>query len=134
MTDPGSANGWPEWSVMRIDAFDDPGARGFFVGEGDWPFRGVIVKKDGEYFAFANVCPHRRHPLDLLPDAFLTENGNHLRCASHGALFVPETGECVAGPCVGAGLLVLPSRIAPDGTIHVRAPDSVLAIDGYSLI
>ena len=134
MADPGVATNWPEWPVMRIVELDDTDAKGFSVGDGDWPFRGVIVKKDGKYFAYANVCPHRRHPLDLVPDVFLTENGNQIRCASHGAFFIPETGACVAGPCVGFGLLVLPSRLAQDGMIFVRAPDSMLAIDWSSMV
>jgi nitrite reductase/ring-hydroxylating ferredoxin subunit len=128
-----ASDAWPEWPVMRLDNLGDPDARGFSVGDGDWPFRGVIVKKGGEFFAYANVCPHRRHPLDLVPDAFLTDNGNQIRCASHGALFVPETGECVAGPCVGFGLLVLPSWLAQDGTICIRAPDRMLAIGWSSM-
>jgi nitrite reductase/ring-hydroxylating ferredoxin subunit len=134
MADPGAATNWPERPVMRIAELGDPDAKGFSVGDGDWPFRGVIVNKDGEFFAYANVCPHRRHPLDLVPDAFLTENGNQIRCASHGALFVPETGACVAGPCMGFGLLELPSRLGSDGTIYVRAPDSMLAIDWSSVV
>jgi nitrite reductase/ring-hydroxylating ferredoxin subunit len=134
MTDPGTETGWPEWPVMQIAELGDTDAKGFSVGDGDWPFRGVIVKKDGKFFAYANVCPHRRHPLDLVPDVFLTENGNQIRCASHGALFVPETGACVAGPCVGFGLLVLPIRLAQDGMIFVRAPDSMLAIDWSSMV
>jgi nitrite reductase/ring-hydroxylating ferredoxin subunit len=101
------------------------GARGFFLGEGEWPFRGFVVLQGDSVFAYANVCPHARHPLDLQPDEFLVETGDMLRCSSHGALFRPQTGECVFGPCVGQNLLALNVRIDQAGVIHVTAPASM---------
>jgi len=113
---------------MHRDDLADPGARGFSVGAGDWPFRGLIVRRHGEIFAYANICPHRRHPLDLQPDDFLIDNGALLRCASHGAVFSPETGLCLGGPCVNRHLLSLACRVEADGMIVVRAPDSLQAV------
>lgn len=116
---------WVETPVCRLDQIDEHGARGFLVGDGDWPFRGFVVRRGDGVFAYANVCPHARHPLDMLPDAFLVQDGSLIRCGSHGALFMPETGECVVGPCVGANLLRLDSRIDASGNVLVRAPDSL---------
>lgn len=114
---------WPEWPVARLTDLPDPGARGFLVGDGEWPFRGFVVHKDGEFSAYANVCPHARHPLDFPADRFLTPDGELLRCASHGALFEPLTGKCVLGPCVGRYLLRLEVRVHED-RLWVRAPAS----------
>ena len=122
LPDPDASAEWPEWTVMDVDALGDPDARGFFVGDGDWPFSGFIVKRHGKIYAYANICPHRRHPLDLEPDAFLADDGNMIRCASHGALFVPETGVCLAGPCAGHSLISLACRTESDGRIRVSAP------------
>lgn len=108
-----------------MDDIEEPGARGFMVGEGDWPFRGVVVRSRDGIFAYANVCPHARHPLDMMPDHFLAREGTLIRCGSHGAMFVPETGECVFGPCVGASLLRLDVRVDERGDVRVRAPDSL---------
>lgn len=121
----GPASAWQEWPVCRLDELANPDARGFLVGDGDWPFRGVVVRSGDGVFAYANVCPHARHPLDMLPDEFLAQDGSVIRCASHGALFAPETGECIAGPCVGAHLMSLESRLDEDGTVLVRAPESM---------
>ena len=33
--------------VARLADLGDPGAREFFVGDGDWPFRGFLVQVDG---------------------------------------------------------------------------------------
>ena len=122
------SDAWPERAVCRLDAVADPGAREFFVGEGDWPFRGIVVRRGGAVHAYANICPHKGHPLNLADDDFLVTmagTGQLLRCASHGALFVPETGLCVFGPCSGRGLRALPCRVA-DGMVLVRSPESQL--------
>ena len=34
-----------------------------------------------------------------------------IQCSNHMALFEPDTGECVSGPCVGSTLTRLPARI-----------------------
>ena len=121
-TDDESREAWPEWRVMHIGELGDPDARSFSIGDGDWPFKGFIVHRQGQIVAYANICPHRRHPLDLEPHAFLGDNGTLIRCASHGALFCPESGACLSGPCAGRSLIGLPCRLEPDGTIRVNAP------------
>ncbi len=66
--------------------------------------RAFIVNHDGRHCAYVNRCPHTGGPLDVWPNEFLTEDGRHLICATHGAVFVPDTGLCVGGPCVGDAL------------------------------
>lgn len=114
---------WLEHATLHLDELPDPGAREFLVGAGDWPFRGLLVRRGDEVRAFANVCPHKGHPLNLADDDFFTADGELLRCASHGALFAPDSGLCVLGPCAGRNLRQLDSRIS-DGRIWVRAPQS----------
>jgi nitrite reductase/ring-hydroxylating ferredoxin subunit len=119
-------DGWPERPVLRLADLGERSAREFFIGEGDWPFRGIVVRRGNAVFAYANVCPHKSHPLNLADDDFLVDVGGQgqlLRCASHGALFVPESGLCVFGPCSGRELRRLECRVA-DGVVLVRAPDS----------
>jgi nitrite reductase/ring-hydroxylating ferredoxin subunit len=115
---------WPEWPAARLADLPDPGARGFLAGDGDWPFRGFVVRRAGAVHAYANICPHRGHPLDMPPDDFLVDEGRLICCASHGALFEPETGLCLMGPCAGARLLKLECRVN-DGLVLVRAPGSL---------
>jgi nitrite reductase/ring-hydroxylating ferredoxin subunit len=121
----GQHRDWPEWPVCGLDDLADPGARSFFVGSGEWPFRGFVVRKGENIFAYANICPHRRHPLDSFPDAFLTNDGETIRCSSHGALFQLESGLCVFGPCVGRSLMKLESRIGAGQLVLVTAPASL---------
>jgi nitrite reductase/ring-hydroxylating ferredoxin subunit len=119
------APAWSEWPICHVTSISDPGAHGFLIGDGDWPFRGFVVRNGDSVHAYANICPHARHPLDLLPDAFLSSDGGMIRCGSHGALFKTNTGECVVGPCVGANLLRLDLRIDADDMVQVRAPVSM---------
>ncbi|HET7875579.1 MAG TPA: Rieske 2Fe-2S domain-containing protein [Methylomirabilota bacterium] len=68
---------------------------------------GFIVNDGGRHYAYVNRCPHTGTPLDLWPNEFLAEDGRHLICATHGAVFEPHTGLCISGPCPGARLEAL---------------------------
>ena len=117
------ADVFPEWRVAALAELPDPGALEFKVGEKDWPFRGIVVRWQGAVYAYANVCPHAGHPLNLQPTGFLNGDKSLLVCSSHGALFEPADGACVAGPCAGQVLTALDCRVA-DGAIYARAPAS----------
>lgn len=62
------------------------------------------IRKQGKVYVYKNRCPHRGVPLNWQPDAFLDDSESLIRCASHGALFTIEEGQCVAGPCEGKEL------------------------------
>jgi nitrite reductase/ring-hydroxylating ferredoxin subunit len=109
-------------AVGRFDELGDPGCREFRVGEGDWPFRGFIVRQGEQVFAYRNHCAHLGHPLNWMPDEFLTKDRANIICSSHGAIYEIPTGLCVAGPCLGKRLAALPMEIR-DGMIYVRVVD-----------
>jgi len=113
-----------EWQVALLDEIDEPGAREFRVGEGDWPFRGMVVRWGGAVYAYANSCAHLGHPLNFESDRFFTPDQQYLLCGSHGAIFEPDTGLCIGGPCAGASLRSLDCRVAGN-RIFVRAPDTL---------
>ncbi len=54
--------------------------------------------------AYENVCPHVPIALDLLDEGLFSLDGRFLVCRNHGALFEPESGLCVSGPCEGESL------------------------------
>jgi len=93
--------------LCRMSELEARGVRAFTIGGGDWPLRGFVVRAGSELRAYVNRCPHAGHPLNLLPDRFLTPDGALLLCSSHGALFEKRTGYCVAGPCAGRALTPL---------------------------
>ena len=98
--------------VCALAELDDPGSRAFTIGRGDWPLRGLVVRRGAEVHAFVNHCPHEGHPLNLRPHDFLTPDRRLVLCLSHGALFEMTTGLCVAGPCAGRSLRRVPVEIA----------------------
>jgi nitrite reductase/ring-hydroxylating ferredoxin subunit len=63
--------------------------------------RGFVVRYDGAPRAYVNVCPHAGTELDWQPGQFFEEAGLYLVCSTHGALFDPGSGLCIAGPCKG---------------------------------
>jgi nitrite reductase/ring-hydroxylating ferredoxin subunit len=72
--------------------------------------KGFAVRHSGAVCAFVNRCPHLGTELDWQPGEFFEESGLYLVCSTHGAIFEPATGFCVAGPCRGASLEPLPVR------------------------
>jgi nitrite reductase/ring-hydroxylating ferredoxin subunit len=103
------SGGW--YSLCARDALADPGSRGFTIDTGDVrPVSLFVVRKGDTLAAYLNACPHTGAPLEWLPDQFLDIDGSFIECAMHGALFRPEDGHCLRGPCVGKSLTALPLR------------------------
>ena len=65
------------------------------------------VRWQGQVYLYRNRCPHRGVALNWQPDHFLDSTASLIACAHHGALFLIENGECVAGPCEGEALRAL---------------------------
>lgn len=57
--------------------------------------------------AYVNSCRHVSLPLDFGDARFFDDAYDALVCCHHGARYRPETGECVAGPCLGGRLTPL---------------------------
>ena len=62
------------------------------------------IRHRGIAAAYVNRCPHAGTELDWQPGEFFEEAKLYLICSTHGALFEPKNGFCVAGPCRGASL------------------------------
>lgn len=85
------------------------------------------VRYQGRVYAFVNRCAHVSLELDFMPGHFFDSSGDYLICATHGALYEPDSGRCAAGPCNGRGLE--PLRVVErDG--RVELVDHVLAGTG----
>lgn len=78
----------------------------------------IAVRAGDDVRVYQNLCPHRDAPLDLIPGPLVTDDGGHLLCGSHNALFRIEDGICVAGPCVGLGLIEIKVDIL-NGAVHL---------------
>lgn len=96
------------------------GGRGvrFHVEAPGGALSGFAVRHRGTVRAFVNRCPHVGTELDWQSGEFFEETGLYLVCSTHGALFEPDNGFCVAGPCRGASLQPLEIR-ERDGEVHL---------------
>ncbi|AOZ00345.1 Rieske (2Fe-2S) protein [Cupriavidus sp. USMAHM13] len=66
-----------------------------------------VVRFDGAAHGYLNQCAHVPMELDWQEGRFFESSGLYLMCATHGAIYAPDTGLCVGGPCRGAALVKL---------------------------
>jgi nitrite reductase/ring-hydroxylating ferredoxin subunit len=84
----------------------------------------ILLDHAGAVRAFLDSCPHTGVGLDWREGDFFDESGRYLRCSTHGALFRPGDGLCVAGPCAGASLVPVPVA-ERDGSLWLDDPTSL---------
>lgn len=79
------------------------------------------LRVSGRVSAFVNRCAHVPIELDWMPGHFLDVDRRLIVCATHGALYEPDTGRCIAGPCKGATLEAL-AVFERNGEVYLRLP------------
>lgn len=77
------------------------------------------IRYQGRVYAYVNQCQHLPVELDWNHGQFFDKDGVFLICATHGALYQPDHGRCVAGPCQGAALTAL-SVLERDNQIYIQ--------------
>jgi nitrite reductase/ring-hydroxylating ferredoxin subunit len=85
-----------------------------------------VVNHGGAFYAYVNRCCHIPMTMDWVENQFLTEDCAHIQCATHGALYEPTSGECIAGPPVGQCLTAVPI-VVRDGMILAACPGETIA-------
>jgi nitrite reductase/ring-hydroxylating ferredoxin subunit len=82
--------------------------------------QGFVIRTSDGLRAFRNRCRHWPCPLDMDDAEFWNEDAKMIQCKVHGALYRPEDGLCVFGPCQGAALVSYPVREeASDALVEV---------------
>ncbi|MGF7132489.1 nitrite reductase/ring-hydroxylating ferredoxin subunit [Paraburkholderia sp. EB58] len=87
-----------------------------------------FVRYGGEAYGYLNRCAHVPMELDWVEGQFFESSGLYLMCATHGAIYAPDTGKCVGGPCRGGRLrpVQVDERDTPDGRAVFWLPDDDL--------
>ncbi len=106
----------PPRVICASDALAEGGKAVRFELEGAEALPCFAVRFDSGVHAYVNSCPHRGTELDWNPGEIFDDSGLYLICATHGAMFEPESGLCVAGPCKGAHLKVV-EVVEENGTV-----------------
>ena len=87
-----------------------------------------VVNHDGALHAYVNRCCHVPMTMDWIDNQFMTDDGAFVQCATHGALYRPDTGECVSGPPLGKFLERVPLTIRGD-EVAANCPDAEVPED-----
>ncbi len=104
--------------IADLDAIPPRGLV-FRYQEGPFEEEGILVRVDGAVRAYKNECRHVSLRLDgREPGEVMTDDGAHLCCSHHGALYRADDGLCVAGPCRGSHLRPLPVHLE-DGMVYL---------------
>lgn len=96
-------------STIKFEYHKDPSQSGF------------VVFFEGKYYAYLNQCKHMPIELDYMPNEFMDDQKMWIVCSTHGAIYHPETGDCISGPCSGQSLQKL----------NVIESNDVLWIENY---
>lgn len=77
-----------------------------------------VVRFRGRVAAYLNRCGHIPVELDWQHGEFFDHSGLYLICATHGALYAPDSGRCLGGRCNGKGLAAL-QVVENDGQVFL---------------
>ncbi len=75
-----------------------------------------VIRFKSEIRAYLNLCPHAGEPIAEKNQSAFNSDKRYLLCREHFALFDPETGKCVSGPCPIADLYKI-AIVQQDGMI-----------------
>jgi nitrite reductase/ring-hydroxylating ferredoxin subunit len=92
-----------DFFLCRMDELAEGQARGFDPSQRGRDTVFALVHQ-GQVRIYRNSCPHLDVRLEYRKDRFLSADGQLIVCYAHGAQFLPDTGECVYGPCLGQRL------------------------------
>ncbi len=99
-----------------IDLVDGALAVPFDVVYSGQTCRAFAIRFEGQPQAYLNRCSHVAMELDLQPGRVFDDSGQWLMCATHGAVYSPDTGACAGGPCRGG--LVKIALSEERGVVH----------------
>jgi len=112
--------------VARVEEMRPGAVKKFWLICRKYRVNAFLVNYQGTFHAYVNRCRHMTTPLDFVRYQFLTEDGRHLVCLTHGALYDPDSGLCVEGPCKGLALYRLPVLVE-QGEVLVGCPPGELS-------
>jgi len=89
--------------------------------------RAFAIRFEGRAHAYLNRCSHVAMELDFQPNRFFDDTGQWLICATHGAVYRPDTGACRGGPCRGG--LVKIQIVEQDGVVRWHTEHNLLPVE-----
>lgn len=110
----------PPWQLCSVEEITDPGGRAFEIMDDGNLLEIFVIHWRGGWYVYKNQCPHTGVNLNWLPDQFFDTESEFIQCSVHGALFIPDNGLCVHGPCAGEALRKLQCNIN-NGVVYIQS-------------
>jgi len=104
-------------SVARVGELRLGHTKKFLFLRGEREIEAFVVNYEGTLYAYLNRCCHIPMTMDWIDNQLMTEDRRYIQCATHGACYEPDTGECVSGPPCGKFLTPVPLTIVGDQVI-----------------
>ena len=107
--------------VARADEIGPGETKKFLLVCDGREIEAFVVNHGGRLYAYVNRCRHIAMTMDWVENQFMTADGAFIQCATHGACYRTDTGECVYGPPLGKVLIPVPLTLH-DGHVVARCP------------
>jgi nitrite reductase/ring-hydroxylating ferredoxin subunit len=104
--------------ALEADLVDGE-SRAFSFQRNDQRIDAFLIRYEGSFHAYANVCRHLPVSLDYEDGQFFNREKNFVVCRTHGALYHPANGQCVQGPCGGESLFPV-TIMVEDGAVWLN--------------
>jgi nitrite reductase/ring-hydroxylating ferredoxin subunit len=114
--------------IVQVGELQPGQTKKFILPCGGREVEGFVVNYNGTLYAYVNRCRHVPMSMDWIENRFLTEDGRYILCATHGACYEPDTGECIEGPPLGKLLISVPLSVR-DGQVYATCPDEEMPVD-----
>ncbi len=108
------------------DLVNSAEAVAFDVRYGAQTCRAFAIRYQGQVHAYLNRCAHVPMEMDYQPNRFFDSTGHWLMCATHGAMYRPQTGACRSGPCRGGLIKIDVSE--REGVVHWHTAPNLQAL------
>lgn len=109
----------PGQTIAQSDELRRWPTKKFKFQEGPHTVEAFLVRFGERIFAYRNQCRHISLSLDWMENEFFDKSERLLMCRNHGALFEPESGLCIDGPCRGSSLFPVEIDCAETGEIRL---------------
>jgi nitrite reductase/ring-hydroxylating ferredoxin subunit len=110
-----------EYYLCPSHALENGGkAEVFDVVYGGQTCRAFAIRYEGQVHAYLNRCSHVAMEMDYQEGRFFDQSKKWLICATHGALYEPQSGKCTGGPCK-SGLFKIEVLEKEDGVYWLSA-------------
>jgi nitrite reductase/ring-hydroxylating ferredoxin subunit len=113
-----------EIDVGKVGDLAPGTTRKFLLPTAGEPTEAFLVNVAGTLYGWVNRCRHVEITMDWVEGRFLDESGRYVVCATHGALYEPDTGKCISGPPFGRFLISVPLRVDGDRVL-ATVPDAL---------